>query len=58
MQKKEFEPEDRMIILQSLSIFLAIGYYDNKRLETLLAHKISGTEITFQTFLCEGIFCS
>lgn len=32
MQKKEFEPEDRMIILQSLSIFLAISYYDSTRL--------------------------
>ena len=58
MQKKEFEPEDRMIILSSLSIFLAIAYYDSTRLESLLGMKIPDSEVTFQTFLQDGVFSS
>ena len=58
MQKTEFESEDRMIILNSLSIFLAICYYDSKRLEGMFTMKVQNSDMTFMKLLQNGLFCS
>ncbi len=58
MEKKEFESEDRMIIMSGLSIILAITYYDSSRLNNLLEINIDEGNINFEKFIEQGIFCS
>ncbi len=58
MEKKEFESEDRMIIMSGLSIILAITYYDSSRLNNLLEINIDEGNINFEKFIEQGIFCT
>ena len=47
MEKKEFESEDRMIIISGLMIILAITYYDSSRLNNLLEMNLDDGNINF-----------